>query len=272
MDAGYELISPPLEISLPMRLSHESVPSSRHRDILTAWRVGFPHVGVPNREIGFVRQPPIGQYALVEPGALDAMTVEGPEDHFRGLSVRAGATAVAGASGVICVLAGLDKRLGGDRAHWFAFDNSLLEAASFTAVVVVPNVVVTRYALRRDERADRAAVVAGGLLLGAFAYKARKLKRITWIDPLFVLGGVALVIDGRRVLVPRQSDRSDESASHTEPSHIEHVADAAEARSAEALHVASDAFRPLSRAASRLARPLDTLRERAVPRRLRHAP
>ena len=56
---GNESLIP--EIVSLQRLSHESPRTSRHCDILKPFGIDTPDVVVANREIGFVRQPPLGR-------------------------------------------------------------------------------------------------------------------------------------------------------------------------------------------------------------------
>ena len=58
-----------------LRLSHESLRASRGRDILKAFDADTQDVGAPNREIRFVRQPPLALLCERQSGSYGCLVV-----------------------------------------------------------------------------------------------------------------------------------------------------------------------------------------------------
>jgi len=113
----------------------------------------------------------------------------------RGLAVCAGGIAFAAFVGAIGATAGLDLISRPFRRR-LPFRSPVLGAGALVVVVGMPSVVAAQYAWRGDERADLAAMTAGGLTLGWIAFETTVVREPSLFDVVSGGAAIAMIVAG----------------------------------------------------------------------------
>jgi len=91
----------------------------------------------------------------------------------------------------------LDQRL--------PFHSPVLGGVALALVVGLPATVLALLVRRRDARADRAAVLAGALLLAWILVELAFIREFSFLQPVYGAVGLAFVAIGRRGTVRRSA-------------------------------------------------------------------
>ena len=104
------------------------------------------------------------------------------------VSVSAYAGAVGLATGALDTGAAINGRL--------PFHSPAFGGTALALVVGIPTTVLARYAWRGDRNTDRAAVVAGSLLIGWIAVELAVIRELSWLQFLYVGVGATFIAAG----------------------------------------------------------------------------
>lgn len=103
-------------------------------------------------------------------------------------------SALAGAVGLLTGTLGLDRVT----VSRFPWHSSMIAGFALVAVVAVPMAAAGLLAMRDDPRQGLVARVAGVLLIGWIAVELAVIREFSWLQVVFVVVGVVVLLVGRR--------------------------------------------------------------------------
>jgi hypothetical protein len=96
-------------------------------------------------------------------------------------------------------LAGGGADPNGTLDHRLPFHSPVFAALALVMIVAVPNTVLAWYSARRDRRTSAAAEFAGLMLVGWIAVEIAIIRELSWLQPVYVAVGIALIAIGRHL-------------------------------------------------------------------------
>lgn len=107
----------------------------------------------------------------------------------------AATTAVFALAGAISLATGV-LELGTVAENRLPLHSAAIAGLALFAIVAMPMAVTTWFAARRDVRADAAAAVAGGALIGWIVVQILFLRVFSWLQPTMAIVGAAVLTIG----------------------------------------------------------------------------
>jgi len=116
----------------------------------------------------------------------------------------AAAVAISACGGALGLVTGT-LALGHELDQRLPFHSPVLGGVALALVVGLPATVLPLLVRRRDARADRAAVLAGALLLAWILVELAFIREFSFLQPVYGGVGLAFVAIGRRGTVRRSA-------------------------------------------------------------------